>query len=69
MGAQLYTTWYNFVRQHKMLRCWPAMAAGISTTLWSLADVVLLIDARAEAPKARGTDKPRAGKVAEPISN
>lgn len=24
----LYTVWYNFVRQHKTLRCSPAMAAG-----------------------------------------
>ena len=26
----LYTTWYNFVRQHKTLRCSPSMAAGLS---------------------------------------
>lgn len=63
----LYTTWYNFVRQHKTLRCSPAMAAGLSKTLWSMEDVVALIDARAEAPKARGTYKPRAAKAA--ISN
>jgi IS1 family transposase len=64
----LYTTWYNFVRQHKTLRCSPAMAAGLSTTLWSMEDVVALIDARAEAPKARGSYKPRLPK-AEAISN
>jgi IS1 family transposase len=64
----LYTTWYNFVRQHKTLRCSPAMAAGLSTTLWSMEDVVALIDARAEAPKARGPYKPRAPK-AEANSN
>ena len=29
----LYTTWYNFVRQHKALRCSPAIAAGLSKTL------------------------------------
>jgi len=56
----LYTTWYNFARQHKTLRCSPAMAAGLSSTLWSMADVVALIDAAAEPPKARGTYKPRA---------
>jgi IS1 family transposase len=64
----LYTTWYNFVRQHKTLRCAPAMAAGVSDRLWSMEDVVALIDARAEAPKLRGTYKPRAPK-AEVISN
>ncbi len=47
----LYFTFYNFIRQHKTLRCSPAMAAGISKTLWSMEDVVALIDAKAEAPK------------------
>ena len=56
----LYTTWYNFARQHKTLRCSPAMAAGLSSTLWSMADVVTLIDAQAEPAKARGPYKPRA---------
>jgi IS1 family transposase len=46
----LYTVWYNFVRQHKTLRCSPAMAAGLSKTLWSMEDVVALIDARAAKP-------------------
>jgi hypothetical protein len=45
-----YTVWYNFVRMHKTLRCSPAMAAGISKTLWSMEDVVALIDARAAKP-------------------
>ena len=47
----LYTVWYNFVRMHKTLRCSPAMAAGLSKTLWSMEDIVALIDARAAAPK------------------
>ena len=55
----LYTTWYNFARQHKTLRCSPAMVAGLSTTLWSMADVVALVDAAAEPVKARGTYKAR----------
>lgn len=55
----LYTTWYNFVRQHKTLRCSPAMAAGLSMTLWSMEDVVALIDAQAEPAKKRGAYKPR----------
>ena len=46
----LYTVWYNFVRMHKTLKCSPAMAAGISKTLWSMEDVVALIDARAAKP-------------------
>ena len=60
----LYTTWYNFARQHKTLRCSPAMAADLSSTLWSMEDVATLIDAAAEPAKARGAYKPRAAKVA-----
>jgi IS1 family transposase len=63
----LYFTFYNFVRMHKTLRCSPAMAAGLSKTLWSMEDVVALIDARAEPAKPRGPYKPR-GPKAEAIS-
>jgi IS1 family transposase len=56
----LYFTFYNFVRQHKTLRCSPAMAAGLSKTLWSMEDVVALIDAQAEPVKKRGPYKARA---------
>ena len=60
----LYTTWYNFARQHKTLRCSPAMAAGLTGTLWSMEDVMALIDAQAEPAKKRGPYKPRATKAA-----
>jgi hypothetical protein len=33
------------------------MAAGISVTLWSMDNIVKLIDAQAEAPKPRGPYK------------
>jgi IS1 family transposase/lambda repressor-like predicted transcriptional regulator len=61
----LYTVWYNFVRMHKSIRCAPAMAAGISKTLWSMVDVVAMIDARAEAPKPRGPYKTKGRTAAE----
>ena len=35
---------YNFVRIHQSLRCTPAMAAGVSKTLWSIEDIVALLD-------------------------
>ena len=44
----LYALWYNFVRIHKTLRTSPAMAAGIEKRLWSMEDVVALIDEHAE---------------------
>ena len=34
----LYTVWYNFIRVHKTLKMSPAMAAGLSATLWSMDD-------------------------------
>jgi len=36
----LYFMHYNFCRIHKSLRVSPAMAAGVSQTLWTLEDVV-----------------------------
>lgn len=49
----LYFVYYNFARVHKTLRVSPAMAAGVSNRLWSMEDIVALIDAapalRAEA--------------------
>jgi IS1 family transposase len=35
---------YNFVRIHQTLRITPAMAAGVSKTLWSLQDMVSVIE-------------------------
>src|SRR5947209_12002199 len=42
----LYALWYNFVRIRKTLRMTPAMAAGIETRLWSMEDVVRLVEER-----------------------
>ena len=42
----LYFLFYNFVRIHKTLKTSPAMAAGVSDRLWSIEDIVALIDAR-----------------------
>lgn len=50
----LYFVFYNFARVHKTLRVSPAMEAGISDRLWSMEDIVALMDARAVPPKKRG---------------
>jgi len=53
----LYALWYNFVRIHKTLRTSPAMAAGVETRLWSMEDVVALIDEQAERATPRLADR------------
>jgi IS1 family transposase len=58
-ALSLYFVFYNFVRIHKTLRVTPAMAAGLASQLWTMEDVVALIDARAEPPKKRGPYKKR----------
>ena len=40
----IHYMYYNFARIHKSLRCSPAMAAEISNTLWSIEDIVKLLD-------------------------
>jgi hypothetical protein len=51
----LYTVWYNYVKQHKSLKgLSPAMAAGISDTLWSVTDLAEMVDAAQPKPKLRG---------------
>jgi hypothetical protein len=34
---------YNFVRIHQTLRVTPAMAAGVTTRLWAVEDLVALL--------------------------
>lgn len=51
----LYTVWYNFVKQHKSLKgITPAMAAGVSDTLWSMNKLAEMIDAALPKPSKRG---------------
>jgi IS1 family transposase len=56
----LYFAFYNFCRIHKSLRVTPAMAAGITDRLWTMEDIVALIDARAPKPGPRGPYKKQA---------
>jgi hypothetical protein len=39
----LHMIHYNFARIHQSLRCTPAMAAGVTTKLWEVADVVQML--------------------------
>lgn len=53
----LYFVHYNFCRIHKSLKTSPAMAAGISDTLWSIDDVIATIDKMTPPPAKRGPYK------------
>lgn len=59
----LYTMFYNFIRTHGKLCMSPAMGAGIASSFLGFEDVLARID-EAQAPKARGSYKPR-----KPISS
>jgi IS1 family transposase len=56
----LYTVWYNYVKQHKSLKgLSPAMAAGLSETLWNVTDLAEMVDAAGAKPGKRGRYKGR----------
>jgi hypothetical protein len=58
-ALSLYFVFYNFVKTHKAHKLSPAMAAGVADRLWSVEDIVALIDARAPKPGKRGPYKKR----------
>ena len=58
----LYFFFYNFARQHKTLRVSPAMAAGVSKTLWTMEDIANRIEAYTAKPAKRGPYKKREGR-------
>ncbi|MGH6946836.1 MAG: hypothetical protein ACREDZ_05870, partial [Kiloniellales bacterium] len=41
----IYFMHYNFVRIHQTLKITPAMAAGITPTLWEMSDMVAVLEA------------------------
>jgi IS1 family transposase len=40
----LHTMYYNFVRIHQTLKVTPAMAAGVTTKLWEVSDIVEVLE-------------------------
>lgn len=57
-ALSIYFMHHNFVRIHQSLRVTPAMQAGVTDKLWSMEDVVAMIDAAAPSAK-RGPYKKR----------
>jgi len=44
-AVALYYAYYNFVKINSAVRCTPAMAAGVTNTLWTVKDLVEMIEA------------------------
>jgi hypothetical protein len=56
----LYTVWCNFVKMHRTLKMKPALAAGVTDTLWSMKELVALEDLfDAAQPRKRPGRKPK----------
>lgn len=53
----LHYMYYNFVRIHRSLRCTPAMAAGVTSRLWEISDIIALLPE--PVAKERGPYKKR----------
>ncbi len=49
----LYTVWYNFARINSAVKVAPAMAAGLSKTLWEMDDMVRLVEAYENSAKVK----------------
>jgi IS1 family transposase len=49
-SVALHFAHYNFARVHSTLRCTPAMAAGVASTVWSLGELVDAALAHTEEP-------------------
>jgi len=57
----LYAVWYNFVNMHKSLKMTPALAADVVDTLWSMGNLVALVDEHdAAKPRQKPGRKPKA---------
>ncbi len=56
-AVALHMMYYNFVRIHTTLRQTPAMAAGVSSRLWEIGDIVKLVENAEVKPTKRGPYK------------
>ena len=43
-SVSLHFMYYNFCRIHQTLKCSPAMAVGVTDTLWEIKDIIELLD-------------------------
>lgn len=59
-AVALHFMHYNFARLHQTIRCSPAMEAGVTDRLWSIEDIVGLLEAK-EAEQASEERRPPPG--------
>ena len=52
MRRQDWSGYYNFARIHRTLRVTPATEAGLSTHVWSLEEIVGLLELAEKEPAA-----------------
>ena len=64
-AVALHFMYYNFVRIHQTLRMTPAMAAGVSSRLWEVSDIVALVEAdeAKSVPAKRGPYKKHSAEI------
>jgi hypothetical protein len=43
-AVAVYVMYYNFGRVHQTLRMTPAMEAGVTDNVWTIAEIVALLD-------------------------
>ncbi len=55
----LHYMYYNFCRIHKSLRCTPAMAAGVTSKLWHIEDILRITEPYFPKAGKRGSYKKR----------
>jgi hypothetical protein len=59
-ALSLHFAFYNFCRVHRTLKTTPAVAAGVTDHVWTLDELIeLLEDAENAIPRKRGPYKPR----------
>ena len=56
-AVSLHFAHYNYCRVHKTLGTTPAMAAGVADHVWTIAELVALLDAAEATPTKRGPYK------------
>jgi IS1 family transposase len=66
-AVALHMMYYNFVRVHQKLRMTPAMAAGVTDTLWDIGMIVKVLEALEPKAGKRGPYRKTLARQATPL--